>query len=598
VKDRLKRVASLSSLLLIDMLLTLDDILTEILREKASSISLARGHTTENKETIYKESWAALNAWIETKLSKRKGAEIPMLGSFTWEMKHQGDGRVMSRPLFMMSESFVKDHKVRRQRIHKSPDIQKPEEINYSKLAIKFSKSLTKDMIFAGTRDIIKKIGDFVDRSVEFEVEFTFGVFRSKERQVKFEFNQSRLAAILPENMRIGTLSGPGEEGGEESANQQIDTARYEEMFRQAQASSTASGQTNKPFAVPKLALKGTTSGAALPALVKEDASDATSAVSFGDTEPYQAAGTEGEGMDMANTAAFEQQAVQPPPDSPTTAGEGERELKDTLGRTIPKQDQTLSPRVVELMAAMDASLNAPMVDKVELRNRAKTRVEMQAYLRSLEGIEGDAKEEEKITRDAMTQRRDWEERTRKKVEAFHKGKKTINGWLQDQMATNKGKADRHKAEKLKFQPSFFLPDNAGNVLMPSGSVPGGPHKAEIKEGLKKDLKYQIAFNERKAALEKAKRLEEEKDYLDHVAMEIDLEAIQSRAEHLSKQSSMLESWERDAHIRNLHKLKTSGANAIKDYIYVNLPDASEAKETLKASGFASIGYDTRTGKL
>ena len=80
--------------------------------------------------------------------------------------------------------------------------------------------------------------------------------------------------------------------------------------------------------------------------------------------------------------------------------------------------------------------------------------------------------------------------------------------------------------------------------------------------------------------------------------MEIDLEAIQRRAEHLSKQSNLLESWERDAHIRNLQKLKSTGANAVKDYIYVNLPDANEARETLKTSGFASIGYDTRTGKL
>ena len=591
--------------------------MAEILREKAGNISLARGQTNENKETIYKESWTALNAWIETKLSKRKGAEIPMLGSFTWEMKHQGDGRVMSRPLFMMSESFIKDHKVRRQRIHKSPDIVKPEEINYSKLAIKFSKSLTKDMIFTGTRDIIKKIGDFIDRSAEFEVEFSFGLLRSKERQVKFDFNQSRLAAILPENMRIGTLNGPGEGDdldsesfaqsvGGKDANQQIDTERYERMFQQAQASSAASAETTKPFSVPKLALKGTTSGAAahsprqvLP-LVNNKEEAPASGVSFDDTMPYQATGQEGEGMDMADTAPFQQQQQSPPPDSPTTqsAGEPVPELRDTMGRTIPKQDKPLSPRVVELMAAMDASLNAPAVDKVELRNRAKARVEMQAYLRSLGEIEGDAQNEEKITRDANIQLNEWEERTRQKVEAFHNNKKTINGWLQGQMATNKGKADKVAADKLKFQPSFFLPDNAGNVLMPSGSLPGGPHKSEIKEGLKKDLKYQIAFNERKAALEKAKKLEEEKDYLDHVAMEIDLEAIQTRAEHLAKQSSMLESWERDAHIRNLQKLKQTGANAIKDYIYINLPDASEAKETLAKSGFSSIGYDTRTGKL
>ena len=186
------------------MAYNLDNIISEVLSEKGRVVSVARGQTAENKETIYRESWGALNAWIETKLAKKKGAEVPMLGSFTWELKHQGDGRVMSRPIFLMSDSFVKDHGVKRQRIHKSPDIVKAEEINYSKLAIKYSKSLSKDMVFSGTRDIIKKIGDFVDRSYEFEVEFSFGTLKSKEKKVRFEFNQSRLAAILPENMRIG----------------------------------------------------------------------------------------------------------------------------------------------------------------------------------------------------------------------------------------------------------------------------------------------------------------------------------------------------------------------------------------------------------
>ena len=219
---------------------TFEDIIREVLSDKAHISTISRGQTAANKETIYRESWEALNAWIETKISKKKGAEVPMLGSFTWELKHQGDGRVMSRPIFLMSDSFVKDHGVKRQRIHKSPDIVKAEEINYSKLAIKFSKSLSKDMVFSGTRDIIKKIGDFVDRSYEFEVEFSFGTFKSKEKKVKFEFNQSRLAAILPENMRIGVLSDNDqpdvdtmtEDGSSELSNNQIDTSRYEKMMK------------------------------------------------------------------------------------------------------------------------------------------------------------------------------------------------------------------------------------------------------------------------------------------------------------------------------------------------------------------------------
>lgn len=576
------------------MLFSLDDVISEVLADKARVNSVARGQTVENKETIYRESWGALNAWIETKIAKKKGAEVPMLGSFTWELKHQGDGRVMSRPIFLMSDSFVKDHGVKRQRIHKSPDIVKAEEINYSKLAIKYSKSLSKDMVFSGTRDIIKKIGDFVDRSYEFEVEFSFGILKSKEKKVKFEFNQSRLAAILPENMRIGVLSNNdqpadvdamSESGVSEISSNQIDAERYEKMMK-----DSAPVPTIKPFAVPKLTIQNTgkPGESSLPSINDRTADlGASTGVSFDKT-------------------IMQGQDEELPMQSPTTQtdiyeGEGveaEDKFRDTMGRNIPEQDRPLSPRVVELMAAMDQSLNAPKTDKFQQRKRAQERVEMQAYMRSLDGIEGSAKEEERILKQSEQLLNEWEDKTRTKVEAFHNSKKTINGWLHEQMATNKAKTDAEKATKLKFQPSFFLPDDAGNVLMPSGSVPGGPHKAEIKDGLKKDLKYQIDYNARKAAVEKAKQLEEEKDYLDHVAMEIDLEAIQSRADHLSKQSSMLESWERDAHIRNLQKLKSTGVNAVKDYIYVNLPDANTTKEALRTGGFTSIGYDTRTGKL
>jgi hypothetical protein len=118
------------------------------------------------------------------------------LGSFTWEIKYTGDGSTVSRPIFIMSESFLKDHRVRRQRVHKTPNTVAAEEINYSKLAIKFTKTLTKDMIFTGTRDIIKKIGDFVDRMYEFEIAFSFGTLKCKERKVRFDFNQNRLIQV------------------------------------------------------------------------------------------------------------------------------------------------------------------------------------------------------------------------------------------------------------------------------------------------------------------------------------------------------------------------------------------------------------------
>ena len=70
------------------------------------------------------------------------------------------------------------------------------EEINYSLLAIKYSKNLTKDMVFTGLRDIIKKMGEFISQGSEVQVEFTIGTLVAKENRTKFLFNQTRLIDV------------------------------------------------------------------------------------------------------------------------------------------------------------------------------------------------------------------------------------------------------------------------------------------------------------------------------------------------------------------------------------------------------------------
>lgn len=108
------------------------------------------------------------------------------------------NGETHCRPLFIISDSFVKTFRVRRPRIHRVPQLTPVEEANFSMLAIKYSKHLTKDMVFAGVRDIIRKIGEYVSRGYEMTIEFPFGTLTSKENRVKFHFNQSRLLEVSP----------------------------------------------------------------------------------------------------------------------------------------------------------------------------------------------------------------------------------------------------------------------------------------------------------------------------------------------------------------------------------------------------------------
>ena len=579
----------------------LSDVIAECMRDHARVNTLARGQTEDNKAAIYRESWSAMNAWVESRLCKRKGAELPMLGLFSWEIKHADDGQTYSRPIFVMSESFIKDHKVRRQRIHTIPNIVKAEEINYSKLAIKFSKNLTKNMIFNGTRDVLKKIGEFVEKNYEFEIEWSFGALKCKERKVRFEFNQGRLSSILPENLRIGTLP---QQAIPDSAYEALDIDNASQYSARPESSSSnnagsrldiASGAA-KSLAIPKLALTsaaGNTAlqkmGATLPPITSEaQAAPHVVRASFSNT------GLAGAGTDASEYFAKENA------NTVTVSAIANQSSENGLGLDyVPTADRPLSPRLLEIMQEMDAALHAPKVDKIEIRNKAKQRVDEQAYLRSLQALEAEAKTEERIALEADALIEDFEMLTRAKVQDFHTKTKTINGWLTEQMREHKKISDAELAEKKKFQGSFFLPENAGNVLMPSGSVPGGLHKAAIKEGLRKDLKYQIRNNEARRQLEKERQTMEEREYLDHVAMEMDLEAIEQRAKHLQSQKILLESWERDAHVRNLKKLQKGGINAVREYVAINLPEAHDVTtgKVRESKGF-SVGYDTRRGKI
>jgi hypothetical protein len=115
--------------------------------------------------------------------------------SFCWEMQEKNN-ETHCRPLFLVSDAFVKTFRVRRPRIHRIPQLTPTEEVNFSLLAIKFSKNLTKDMIFSGVRDIVRKIGEYIFRGYELQIRFTFGTLYAKESRVKFTFSQSRLVEV------------------------------------------------------------------------------------------------------------------------------------------------------------------------------------------------------------------------------------------------------------------------------------------------------------------------------------------------------------------------------------------------------------------
>ena len=65
------------------------------------------------------------------------------------------------RPVFILSEGFCRAHSLPHKRILRPPIFKKAAEVvNYTKLAIRYTSSMTKDMIFGALREIIREVSN------------------------------------------------------------------------------------------------------------------------------------------------------------------------------------------------------------------------------------------------------------------------------------------------------------------------------------------------------------------------------------------------------------------------------------------------------
>jgi hypothetical protein len=105
-------------------------------------------------------------------------------------------------------------------------------------------------------------------------------------------------------------------------------------------------------------------------------------------------------------------------------------------------------------------------------------------------------------------------------------------------------------------------------------------------------LEQQIHENRQRKEMAKAQKQQEEREYLDHIAMEMDMKNVADHMNHLEKQQLLLSAWERDGHVRNLKRLQSNGVNSIRQYISTNVEEEEQDQEGL--TGRMSIGYDSR----
>ena len=550
---------------------TIEHVINDIVSERTRS----EMKTGKNPRGVafYVESWEALNSWIESRLRKRQGASVSPLGEFTWETK-MIEGLASCRPIFLVGDSFVKDHHIRQKRFYKPTSLAKSEEVNYSKLAIKFSKSLTKDMVFSGVRDILKKIGDYIDRIYEIEIAFSFGVLYSKERRLKFEFDNARLMQILPESM-VESLSNKSMGYNQSSG---FMTERSDDL--------TVGTSSRRP---PPLTLTGSA-----PFNVTYQSSR---------QEMDESSRPQTERVGNA-TMQHAESMQQPSPHCKPATAESAPVPALQLNMTYKDLDRTkpappLSPGLRDLLMSMDEK-QLSRAAKVERRIQACDSVAKMAFGRCLFEVESSAVDDDYTNHQSRLLQEQWQEKQRLKREVQKKEMSDIQDTLKEQMEAIQRRRDAEVYDRKHGVMGAALPG-----LSDSKNLISEEALRKQKKQMLRALQKQIIVAKQEAMQKKEDTLREESKQLEIIRNDIDMERLVTRAAALEKQRDLLEAWEREAHIRNLKKLKEQGADAVKTYMQETavLSEAESARAGRGMGGFtlrssrSGVGFDARKHK-
>mmetsp|Transcript_9453 Transcript_9453/g.25654 ORF Transcript_9453/g.25654 Transcript_9453/m.25654 type:complete len:138 (+) Transcript_9453:330-743(+) len=110
---------------------------------------------------------------------------MPQFARFAWRVESEkGDSKLL-RPIFILSESFGKSHNLRYKKgTPKLPGLVGCEDINYAKLAIRFTSTLSKDNVYTAMRDLVQKLGSTIADGRDVRVDFRVGRLVAKDKRV------------------------------------------------------------------------------------------------------------------------------------------------------------------------------------------------------------------------------------------------------------------------------------------------------------------------------------------------------------------------------------------------------------------------------
>ena len=253
----------------------------------------------------------------------------------------------------------------------------------------------------------------------------------------------------------------------------------------------------------------------------------------------------------------------------------------------LPLDDDELPYELQDLLNAI--AKTSKSVSKDEWRGKARERVVDQAFLRCLESVESEARDNERVADHARKASAEWKAASAQRQVRSDEQDRQIVAELDSQVAEKCRRREQEQRERLDTVVGLLVSDQDPEL--------GRQERLSVSQ----DQFQRILQNSRARQQQREDKVGREREYLKQLSLQIDLHNAMERAKHLEKQKALLEAWEREGHIRNLRKVETYGKSAVNDYIQGNLAETTSTlmfpPATLGKSLNRSIGYDPRRGK-
>jgi hypothetical protein len=168
---------------------SLQSLLEEVAKKRGRLLEKTKTQGQPSED--YAQVWDTLNRYVTACLVQKKGVNITNFCRVGWQLEKKRGNKIVHRPYFQLADSFCRAYSVdeaRRAPMPPEKELCSMEEFNFSKAAIKYSQTLTKDVMFTGLRSIVQCLGEAISESKQINVDFEFGRLTCQNNDPRFVF--------------------------------------------------------------------------------------------------------------------------------------------------------------------------------------------------------------------------------------------------------------------------------------------------------------------------------------------------------------------------------------------------------------------------